>query len=747
MLEYIISLSVLIAFVLIIRAIFRKKVSPRLMYALWLAVVIRMVVPISLFEFEVPLPDFFKTEQVVKTEDTLSDSEITHNHENYYPIDPPLGQIYPIDTPTAVDKPNTNYNPNEDIISVTPPINMPDDIVTDDEIVDPIIDEPQQNIIDVKRICDIVWLSGALICGGWILTASIIFNTRLYRDRTPHRIVRGTRVYVSPSVGVPCVAGFVPAIYLTPDCANSKSETLTIIHEKIHLRHGDHIWGIVRALAIIVFWYNPLVWIAASKSKQDAELACDDAISSKIDSDVRLQYANILLNFAPQKRRYALELSGAPLKERILMLTTKHKYRLVSAVLALLLAVTAVGCAFVSIGEKEDETGLEFEEQSVEDENNDELNDIGHGPFIGYVADKETPWIDLYTEKNGAYVGRIPYKIFHDWIATDRNGEGWTPGWESDYIHYYYAEFGDFRWAAVHLTSTVMGSGRKNIATSTDGGKTWSFGSTMDDYGGNHVTGIGFESAKVAVMCFDSMYEHDIFTEEGMVLPIVLSRTEDSGKTWTRTEIAVPSYLENYRTRPSVPKFDGAVGRISIDVYDADYKVVDTVYLVSLDAGLTWEWEGKQFDPDEFASYIPNESAKFEFWHKIFASETYLYFCSVREYNSYGASYTDAPPRDFAVYYVDASDPTTIGRIDAKLPEELEYDSVMPVFAGVGGGSGECMFILRLTNKGETSYVQFNNFSYTDYTNFLEFEYGGAVSDELLEHLAKENPDKFPEYK
>ena len=107
-----------------------------------------------------------------------------------------------------------------------------------------------------------------------------------------------------------------------------------------------------------------------------------------------------------------------------------------------------------------------------------------HGPFIGYVANNETSWIDLYTEKNGAYVGRIPYKIFHDWIATDRNSEGWQPGWEPDYIHYYYAEFGDFRWAAAHLTSTVMGSGRKTIATSTDGGQTWSFGSTMDDYGG-----------------------------------------------------------------------------------------------------------------------------------------------------------------------------------------------------------------------------------------------------------------------
>jgi len=219
------------------------------------------------------------------------------------------------------------------------------------------------------------------------------------------------------------------------------------------------------------------------------------------------------------------------------------------------------------------------------------------GPFVGYVASCETPWIDLYTEKNGAYVGRIPYEIFHDWVATDRNWEGWQPGWRPEYIHFYYAEFGDFRWAAAHLTDTVMGNGRKNTATSSDGGKTWSFGSTMDNYGGNHVTGIGFESAKVAVMCFDSMYEHDIFTEEGMVLPIVLSRTEDSGRTWTRTEILVPIDWDNYRTRPSVPVFEGDMGRVAVTRYDKTTgDEVDTVYLVTSDAGLTWEWEDERFN-------------------------------------------------------------------------------------------------------------------------------------------------------
>ena len=55
MAEYLISLSLLITVVLLIRAIFRKSISPRVMYALWLVVVFRMCLPVSLFEVDVKL--------------------------------------------------------------------------------------------------------------------------------------------------------------------------------------------------------------------------------------------------------------------------------------------------------------------------------------------------------------------------------------------------------------------------------------------------------------------------------------------------------------------------------------------------------------------------------------------------------------------------------------------------------------------------------------------------------------------
>lgn len=208
------------------------------------------------------------------------------------------------------------------------------------------------------------------------------------------------------------------------------------------------------------------------------------------------------------------------------------------------------------------------------------------GPFIGYVADKTTPWIDLYTEKNGTYVGRIPYEIFHDWIATDRDKDTWTPGWMGEYVCFYYAEFGDFRWAAAHLRDTVLGSGRKNVATSADGGKTWDIGSTRDDYGGNHVVGMGFATDKIAFISYDPYNEHD-----GADGPVI-SRTTDGGKTWKLLEISLPDSLGGQKLISGIPFYDGDLLRYPVWLNPSHgSREGEPMYLISRDKGLTWEWD------------------------------------------------------------------------------------------------------------------------------------------------------------
>ncbi len=141
------------------------------------------------------------------------------------------------------------------------------------------------------------------------------------------------------------------------------------------------------------------------------------------------------------------------------------------------------------------------------------------------------------------------------------------------------------------------------------------------------------------------------------------------------------------------------------------------------------------FDPEAYAELIPGGSTHYEFYHQLMPApaQTYLYFCSVRTLNSLGTEYTDDPPRDFKVYAKQADD-NILYSVEATLPDDLEYDSVLPVLAIHGGGSMECRFFLRLTNGIEVFYVSFDNFEWTD--DYLSFKYGGIVSDDELSELA-----------
>lgn len=314
MIEYLVSLSLLICAVLLIRGIFRKTVSPRVIYALWMVVVIRMLLPITLFEVDVTIPEFLHNRQTEQDEHSeqlpensytsaeLSQTTPTYPSQNTMPTTPTVPDVI---TPAAPITPETGAE-----LPMSPEEQTPE-----------VPEEPVR--VNWQQIANLVWFIGADTAAVWVFFIGITYNRRLTRNRIFHRTVRGTKVYISEDASVPCISGLIPSIYITPDAANSESEMLIIIHEYVHLRHWDNIWSIIRALALIVFWWNPLVWAAATVSKQDAELACDDAVSAKLDDETRLRYAHILLDTIPQKHRYATGLGSAPMKERILMLIKK----------------------------------------------------------------------------------------------------------------------------------------------------------------------------------------------------------------------------------------------------------------------------------------------------------------------------------------------------------------------------------------------------------------------------------------
>lgn len=125
------------------------------------------------------------------------------------------------------------------------------------------------------------------------------------------------------------------------------------------------------------------------------------------------------------------------------------------------------------------------------------------------------------------------------------------------------------------------------------------------------------------------------------------------------------------------------------------------------------------FDPNEFATLLPNPSAEFLFYYQRFDS----YYFFMHDENS---------PAELIVYYT-LDTGKTLGRLDVAIPSDIEYDHIMPIYAGGGGGSGEVEIIVRMKNGSKQFYASINNFTYTD--DVTAFEFGGLVDSERIDEL------------
>ena len=308
MLKDALTLSALIAAVLLVRAAFKNRVPKRLLYALWLVVLLKLCLPGT--AYALPLLPAEQTAAAQQTE-TPAQSAPAAQQPTQAAAQPQTPAQQPASQPQEAAKPAAAM---------------------------PLVTEPVL----------VIWFCGSALLGLWLLLTWLVFTVRLRRSRRFLGRRGRIRIYAAGSISSPCLAGLIPAVYLTEDVVQSDAAELILRHELTHLRHLDPLWSFCRAAAVTVYWWNPFVWLAAFVSGRDAELACDEAVAVKLAPAQRVAYARAILAQAPRKTA-ALSLAGPPVKERIVFLTRKQRTSVLCVVLALLLTVTATGCSFAEL--------------------------------------------------------------------------------------------------------------------------------------------------------------------------------------------------------------------------------------------------------------------------------------------------------------------------------------------------------------------------------------------------------------
>lgn len=572
MLKEVLSVSALIVVVLLVRAIFKNRVPKRMIYALWLVVLLKLCLPGTLFSLPV-LP--------AEKAATLVQS-----------VELPAQTAPVIQQPAqTVTKPQT-------------PAQQP--VSPEQETV-----KPAAKPLTTAQILQIVWFNGSALLGLWLFGAWAVFTIRLHRDRRFVGKRGGTCIYVSDAVKSPCLAGLIPAVYLTEDVLQADEAELILRHELTHLRHLDFLWSLCRTAAVTVYWWNPFIWLAAICSKRDAELACDEAVAAKLPESKRLAYARAILAQAPRKTA-ALSLAGPPVKERILFLTKKQRTSVLCVILALLLVVSATGCSFAELTQQKageitmPDHAADSSANATPQEADSALPVMDTVELIGFVADSQTSWIELYESTDSKEpLAKIPYDLIAALPGCDRKSEAFTFGF-LDSTTFYYGEIGAFCWCVAALPPAA-GTGAANVCTSPDSGETWEISDPNALYTGT-VIGAGFASETVGFISYRYFFDNGP----------EIARTLDGGKTWTRLELDIPAEYAQYNMQPQNPTFSGNDGSYPIILLGKDGNDRTTT-LQTHDGGMTWTWDSIQAS-DSNTLDLPEEAAA---WVNTYLSAQY----------------------------------------------------------------------------------------------------------------------------
>lgn len=407
--QIIITFTVTALCIMLIRLLFRGKISSRLQYALWLLVALRLMIPVSIQVGdmgEIRMPDLAKN---IGRDSGAAMRQLGRN---------------------AADALSGTQGDAGIMRFILP------DYPEDSGLYDP----NDVRIAHVGKIwftwTEAVWYAGILLVTVWIAVTNFIFYRGLRQRRRayelPKQVIAGlppqlqrnfrkrkpVRVYVADGLTSPCLYGLPgrEAVYLTSDVAEDDRRLVHVLtHELCHKKHGDSFWSLIRSLLTAFYWFHPLVWVAAVLSKRDCELACDEAAILMLGEEERIPYGETLLSIITRKGRLsdvvctATTMTGSSknVKERIQLIAAKPKVLGVTIAAVLVFAAAILFFCFTKDTRMEGGRVLGPDEVTISGAEMQVTLPASIGGISGDTHENGKTDIIIYQAASGREVGRF----------------------------------------------------------------------------------------------------------------------------------------------------------------------------------------------------------------------------------------------------------------------------------------------------------------------------------------------------
>ena len=172
----------------------------------------------------------------------------------------------------------------------------------------------------------VVWLAGRLVLGAILLRRVVGRGTALEDTEWRRPLLEAAdrlalerlpRLVMSDRLPMPFACGVVrPAIVLPTGATewDDRRRRAVLFHELAHLSRYDLIGNVLGQLACAVYWFHPLVWVAARKLRVESERAADDLV---LGVGTRAsEYADHLLQIVCRAARSRTPAIALPMAQR-----------------------------------------------------------------------------------------------------------------------------------------------------------------------------------------------------------------------------------------------------------------------------------------------------------------------------------------------------------------------------------------------------------------------------------------------
>ncbi|MCJ8013080.1 M56 family metallopeptidase [Paenibacillus sp. KQZ6P-2] len=330
---------VLVLFIFIAKILLKDKLKPSWSYLLWTLLILRLMLPWT-------------------PESSFS-----------------VFNILPIEKQESTNDRGHTFEPNEPAVanSLVTAVQPTDSALHNDNESDSLVNKSEEfpKSISTLQILSLVWLIGVVTLLGFILVANIRLAAKLNREpsiedqtiravfeqcKNELKLKRYIVLVETNHVSSPTLFGAIKPKILLPrsvmNALNVSQLRHVFLHEMSHIKRNDIAMNWLMNVLLTLHWFNPLLWYAYRKMRDDQEIACDSLALTRINPEETKDYALTIIRLL-ESFSNPIRLAGAAsissnkkeLKRRVVMIASFSMNTKKWSLLGLMVMLLISGCA------------------------------------------------------------------------------------------------------------------------------------------------------------------------------------------------------------------------------------------------------------------------------------------------------------------------------------------------------------------------------------------------------------------